>query len=80
MHRSLGPGLLESACKHVLSCELRKQGISFQREAPLPLVYGESTLRCAYRLDFLIRKELIVEVKSVAMVLPVHCSQVLTYL
>jgi GxxExxY protein len=81
VHRSLGPGLLESAYKHALSCELHEEGISFQREVPLPMVYGDTTtLGCAYRLDFLIRKELIVEVKSVARFLPVHSSQVLTYL
>ena len=80
VHRRLGPGLLESSYKACLAYELQRSGISFRLEVPVPLIYREIRLDCGYRLDFLVNGDLILEVKSVAHVEPVHIAQVMTYL
>lgn len=79
IHRTLGPGLLESAHEAALAYELSVAGIPFQRQVDLPLEYKGVKLDCGYRLDFLIANELIVELKAVQEVLPVHTAQLLTY-
>jgi GxxExxY protein len=80
VHRALGPGLLESAYQRCLERELRLRGIRFERQVALPLIYKGEPVDCCYRLDLLIEQELIVEVKSVEQLLPIHTAQVLTYL
>ena len=76
----LGPGLLESAYQECLSRELTVRGIPFEREYPLPLEYKGIRLQCGYRLDLLVAGAVVVEVKSVETLTPVHEAQLLTYL
>ena len=80
VHRHLGPGLLESAYEQCLCHELSLRGLSFERQRPLPLVYKGVHLECGYRLDVVVGSCLIVEVKAVERLLPVHEAQALTYL
>jgi len=80
VHRNLGPGLLESTYRQCLACELSHAGILFQMEVPLPVRYKDILLDCGYRIDLLVRGELIVEIKSVEAVLPIHQAQILTYM
>ena len=80
IHRTLGPGLLESAYEAALAHELPLAGFAFERQIDMPLEYKGVKLDCAYRLDFLIACELIVELKAVQEVLLVHTAQLLTYL
>lgn len=80
VHRRLGPGLLESSYKACLAYELQRAGIRFKTEVPVPVRYREIHLDCGYRLDFLVNDDLILEVKSVAHIEPVHSAQVMTYL
>jgi len=79
-HRFLGPGLLESSYKHALAYEFVDRGIPFRSEVAVPLIYKGARLDCGYRLDFLVRDSVIVEVKSVESLLPIHSAQVMTYL
>ena len=80
VHRELGPGLLESSYEVCLARELELRGISFEFEKPLPLEYKGIRLNCGYRLDLLVAGKVIVEVKSVAALAPIHEAQLLTYL
>ena len=80
VHRSLGPGLLESTYRQCLAYELSNSGVPFQMEVPLPIRYKEILLDCGYRIDLLVRGELIVEIKSVEALLPIHQAQILTYM
>jgi GxxExxY protein len=80
VHRQLGPGLLESAYERCLSRELMLRGLSIQRQVPLPIEYRGLRLECGYRLDIIVNHTIIVEVKALAKVLPIHRAQVLTYL
>jgi len=80
VHRALGPGLLESAYAACLAYELEQRGLKVEREKPLPLTYGEVTLECGYRVDLLVDECVIVEVKVVEAVQPVHKAQLLSYL
>jgi len=80
VHRILGPGLLESAYRQCLAHELARNDISFQVEHPLPVDYRGIHLDCGYRLDFLIEEEIIVELKSVEQLKPIHEAQLLTYM
>lgn len=80
VHKTLGPGLLESAYKECLTEELTLRGIAFEREKPFPVEYKGVRLECGYRLDFLIAGCVVVEIKSVAALAPVHEAQLLTYL
>jgi GxxExxY protein len=80
VHRHLGPGLLESAYERCLSRELSFRGVPFQRQVSLPVEYRGLQLDCGYRLDLVVKESIIVEVKAVAKVLPIHRAQVLTYL
>ncbi|WP_437720881.1 GxxExxY protein [Sorangium sp. So ce861] len=80
VHRHLGPGLLESAYERCLCHELSLRGLSFERQRPLPLIYKGVHLECGYRLDIVVGGSLLVEVKAVERLLPVHEAQVLTYL
>ncbi len=80
VHRTLGPGLLESAYKECLFYELVKKGLYVEKERPLPLIYEEIKLDCGYRLDLLVENKLIVEIKAVEGLNEIHLAQVLTYL
>jgi len=80
VHRHLGPGLLESAYEHCLAHELALGGFRIQRQVPIPLHYKGLALDCGYRLDLVVDSSLIVEVKAVERLLPVHEAQLLTYL
>jgi GxxExxY protein len=80
VHRALGPGLLESAYQECLCRELTVRGIPFERQRPLPLEYKGIRLECGYRLDLLVAGMLVIEVKSVEALAPVHEAQLLTYL
>jgi GxxExxY protein len=80
VHRALGPGLLESAYQECLCRELTVRGVPFERERPLPLEYKGIRLECGYRLDLLVSNAVIVEIKSVEALAPVHEAQLLTYL
>jgi len=79
VHRQLGPGLLESTCRQCLACELSHAAIPFQM-VPLPVRYKEVLLDCGYRIDLLVSGDLIVEIKSVEALLPIHQAQILTYM
>lgn len=80
VHTALGPGLLESSYKECLYYELTTSGLHVEKEKPLPLVYEEVKLECGYRVDLLIERKLIIEVKSVEAISDVYLAQVLTYL
>jgi GxxExxY protein len=80
VHRTLGPGLLEPTYRQCLAYELSHAQISFQMEMPLPVRYKDVLLDCAYRIDLLVGGDLIVEVKSVETLLPIHQAQILTYM
>ncbi|WP_394848066.1 GxxExxY protein [Pendulispora brunnea] len=80
VHRYLGPGLLESAYEECVAYELRERGLRFERQRPLPLEYKGVKLECGYRLDLVVEESLIVELKCVERLLPIHEAQLLTYL
>jgi len=80
VHRNLGPGLLESTYRQCLACELSHAEIAFQMEVPLPVRYKDILLDCGYRIDLLISDDLIVEIKSIEALLPIHQAQILTYM
>ncbi len=80
VHRRLGPGLLESAYQQCLARELVLRGIPFERQRPLPLEYKGIRLECGYRIDLLIAQTVVVEIKSVEAIEPVHEAQLITYL
>lgn len=80
VHRNLGPGLLESAYQHCLAHELSLNKIAFKKEAALPLSYKGTWIDCGYRLDFIVEDRLILELKSVRSLEPIHEAQLITYL
>jgi len=80
VHRALGPGLLESACKECLFYSLRKSGMIVEKEKEIPLVFEEVKLECGYRIDLLVEKKLVIEIKSVEALNDIHLAQTLTYL
>ncbi len=80
VRRNLGPGLLESTYRQCLACELPHAEIAFQMEVPLSVRYKDILLDCGYRIDLLISDDLIVEIKSIEALLPIHQAQILTYM
>ncbi len=80
VHSELGPGLLESSYEECLYYELIQSGLLVEKQKPLPLVYKEVNLDCGYRLDLLVEKKVIVEIKSVEALNDIYLAQVLTYL
>ena len=80
VHRTLGPGLLESAYRDCLEYELTEQGLAVVRERILPIQYKKLALKAAYRLDLVVENQLIVELKTVERILWIHEAQLLTYL
>jgi GxxExxY protein len=80
VHREIGPGLMESAYDECLCHELHLRGLAFVRQLPLPVRYKGVSLDCGYRLDLVVEDALILELKCVEHILPVHEAQLLTYL
>ena len=80
VHRCLGPGLLESAYEACLCVELARRGIPFDRQRPISVEYKGSHVDCGYRLDLEVGSDIIVELKAVERLLPVHEAQLITYL
>ena len=80
VHKVLGPGLLKSVYRLCLAFEFERQGLHYQQELRIPLLYKERKIDCGFRLDFLIENAVILELKSVESILPVHEAQFLTYL
>ena len=80
VHTALGPGLLEAVYELALAYELEQTGLRVERQVALPFIYAGQRLDAGYRLDLLIENKVIVELKSVEMLLPVHYKQLLTYL
>ncbi len=80
VHRALGPGPLESAYEACLVYELMRRGFHVERQKPLPVVYHEVRLDCGYRLDLVVSGLVIVEIKSVDALAPIHEAQLLSYL
>ena len=80
VHKRLGPGLLESAYEECLLHELRRRNLSVERQKGLPVIYKEVKLDCGYRLDLLVEGRVVVELKSVENLAPIHQAIILTYL
>lgn len=80
VHKNLGPGLLESAYEACIVFELVQLGLRVEQQKPLPLIYKQVALDCGYRLDILVEGNVVVEVKSVDSLLPIHEAQLLSYL
>ena len=80
MHRTLGPGLLESAYEECLCFELIQSGIPHARQVPLPVVYKTFRLDCGYRMDVVVGDQLVLEIKAIERLAPIHAAQMLTYL
>jgi len=80
VHKALGPGLLESVYEECLSFEMGEKGLRFERQKELPIIYKGVRLNSAYRIDFIVEKTVIVELKAVERVMPVHKGQILSYM
>ena len=80
VHKALGPGLLESAYEECLAYEFAVANISFERQVPLPVRYKSVELECGYRLDFLVEKTVVLELKAVEVLHAIYEAQLLTYL
>jgi GxxExxY protein len=80
VHRNLGPGLLESAYEECLAFELNKAGLEIKRQIPTPVIYKGVKLDCGYRIDILVENIVVIELKVVDEINPVHEAQILTYM
>ena len=80
LHKSIGPGLLESAYENALTYDLKELGFSVRQQVPMPFIYKEVRQEVGYRIDLLVNNKVIIEVKAVESVAPVHYAQLLTYL
>ncbi len=80
VHKELGPGLLENVYRECLAYELGNEGMPYVMEAPLPVLYKGATINFEYKIDFIIEEILILEIKSVERIIPVHHAQILTYM
>jgi len=80
VHKTLGPGLLESTYEECLCYELELRGLFYERQKSLPISYKDKNLECGYRLDIVVENKIIVELKSCASIEPIHRAQLLTYL
>ena len=80
VHKNLGPGLLEIAYRFCLCSEFKAVGLDFQQELSVPLIYKNIKLDCGFRADFLVEDKVVIELKAVDSLLPIHESQLLTYL
>ena len=80
MHKATGPGLLESVYENALAYDLKEQGLEVRQQVPVPFVYKKIKQEVGYRLDILVESKVVIEVKSVESLAPVHYAQTLTYL
>jgi GxxExxY protein len=80
VHKTLGPGLLESVYENTLAYELRQNGLETKTQVPLPVMYKEIKMEVGFRIDLLIENKVIIEIKSVEALAPVHFAQTLIYL
>ncbi|MBP7552513.1 MAG: GxxExxY protein [Spirochaetes bacterium] len=80
VHKNLGPGLLESTYKQCLAYELSKSNIKFGLEVEIPIKYKDVKISCGYRIDLIVENKIIIELKSVEKIIPVHEAQILTYM
>ena len=80
LHKLLGPGLLESAYENALANDLRELGFEVKQQSPMPFIYKNVNLEVCYRIDLIVEGKIIVEIKSIESLAPVHFSQTLTYL
>jgi len=80
VHTALGPGLLESAYEACLAVALRKRGLRVERQVPMPIVFDGTRINVGYRLDLLVAQEVVVELKTVKRLLPIHHAQILSYM
>jgi len=80
IHNALGPGLLESAYKECMYYKIGKSGLWVEKEKPIPLIFEEVKLDCGYRIDLLVEKKFVIEMKSVEALNDIHLAQTLTYL
>jgi GxxExxY protein len=80
LHKNVGPGLLESAYENALTFDLQELGLRVQQQVPMPFVYKNVKLEVGYRIDLIVENKVLIEIKSVENLMPVHFSQTLTYL
>jgi GxxExxY protein len=80
VHKCLGPGLLESAYEECMVFELKNAGLKIERQKSIPVVYKEIKLDCGYRIDILVENTVLIELKNVEALNPVHEAQILTYM
>lgn len=80
IHKSIGPGLLESAYESALAFDLKEMGFDVKQQVPMPFIYKEVKQDVGYRIDLMVNKKVIIEVKSIVTLAPVHFAQTLTYL
>ena len=80
VHRGLGPGLFESVYEEILSYELEKEGVNYERQQPIPVIWDENKMNIGFRADLIIEGKVIIEIKSIEQIAMVHYKQVLTYL
>ena len=80
VHKELGPGLLENTYKQCLDYELKKANLNFQLEVNYPIIYKEIQISCGFRIDLLVEDKIIIELKSIDKIIPIHEAQLLTYM
>lgn len=80
VHRELGPGLLESVYEHCLASDLVRAGLQVERQVPVPVTYRDERIDAAFRLDLLVERRVVVEIKSIDALASIHTAQLLTYL
>lgn len=80
VHKSIGPGLLESAYENALAYDLKELGFKVSQQVPMPFIYKEVKQEVGYRIDLMVNNKLIIEIKAVEILAPVHYAQLLTYL
>jgi len=80
VHKTIGPGLLESAYEYALANDLRELGLDVKQQIPMPFIYKDINLDVGYRIDLMVNDKVIIEVKSIESLAPVHFAQTLTYL
>lgn len=80
VHKTLGPGLLESAYEECLCYDLEERGIAFERQLPITITYKDHAVNCSYRIDILVEDAIVIELKAVDRIEPIHKAQLLTYM
>ena len=80
VHKSIGPGMLESAYLHSLHYRLQQRGLVVRKEVPIPLVFENVRLDCGYRADLVVQEKIVIEIKNVDLIAPIHVAQTITYL